>query len=113
MVAYAVAGMVADRLDWEPGVSVWEIMDEWESSGDTEAGLSDTDMQFIPQDRHAREVAVNDALKILRDPYHKARFDNIVPQLLEYGRTDGPVIDVRALLASGRCCVKSANRAPA
>jgi hypothetical protein len=89
---YAVAGMVAEQLYWVSDVQAWEIIEEWENMGDTEVGLSPTDMELVPQDWRARTALVEEALAILRD--QKPLFDRIVLQLVEHECvTDGMVAD--------------------
>jgi hypothetical protein len=64
---YAVAGMVAEQLMYQDDIPLREIMEQWKLMGDTEVGLSPTDMELVPRDWPAREAVVEEALTILRD----------------------------------------------
>ena len=99
--AYAVAGMVAEHLDDVPDIAAWKIMEDWEFMGETEVGLSPTDMEIVPQNWPTRKAVVEEALTILRD--QKPLFDRIVLQLFEHECvTDGMVSDW-----SRELCVKN------
>jgi hypothetical protein len=88
----SVAGMVAEKLDADPDVQTWEIIQEWEEAGDEDAGLSPTDMELVPQDWESRTALVESALAILRE--QKRLFDWLVSELVEHECvTDGMVAD--------------------
>ena len=76
--AFAVAGIVAEWLDWLPDVTVDEIIEGWDTD---DVMPSPSDLYFCASDWRTRSRAVVQALSILREK--KPVADGLVLELIE------------------------------